>query len=151
LWQLAHRFICFSLVGASGVVIDMGILFLLSDPKTLAWPLTLSKVLAAEGAIINNFTWNDAWTFRDVSSGQVGWKCRVNRFVKFNLICLAGIGLSVLLLNAQVLFLRLNVYLANFIAIFLACFWNFGMNLQFGWGKPRVTSPHGKIASVRGI
>ncbi|MEO1376466.1 MAG: glycosyltransferase, partial [Cyanobacteria bacterium J06635_10] len=56
------RFIRFGLVGLSGVFVDMAILYLLSDPNTLALPLTRSKIIAAEIAICNNFLWNDAWT-----------------------------------------------------------------------------------------
>ena len=59
-----NRFVRFAAVGLSGVVVDMGVLYLLSDPSTLGWGLTRSKIIAAELAIINNFIWNDAWTFR---------------------------------------------------------------------------------------
>ena len=50
------RFLRFSLVGFSGVFLDMAIFYLLSDPSTLAWGLTRSKIIAAEMAIINNFS-----------------------------------------------------------------------------------------------
>lgn len=58
------QFIKFCLVGGSGVFVDMGMLFLLADPKCLGLNLTLSKVLAAESALANNFLWNELWTFR---------------------------------------------------------------------------------------
>lgn len=132
------RYIRFGIVGASGVVVDMGILFLLADPKMLAWNLSLSKALAAEVAIGNNFIWNEFWTFGDISATQSHWHARLGRFAKFNLICLAGIGLSILLLNAQVHWMAMNVYLANLIAIVLVSFWNFGLTLKFGWKKPAV-------------
>jgi dolichol-phosphate mannosyltransferase len=132
------RFIQFGLVGASGVFVDMGILFVLADPQMLGWGLSLSKALAAETAILNNFLWNDLWTFRDLAAGQAGWHLRVRRFGKFNLICLLGIALNVLLLNVQVHLLQMNVYVANLIAILLVSVWNFSMNLTFGWGKPAV-------------
>ncbi|HZU29876.1 MAG TPA: GtrA family protein [Candidatus Angelobacter sp.] len=138
LWQLANRFVRFGLVGVSGMFVDMGVLFLLADPRTLGWGLSVSKLLAAESAILNNFIWNDLWTFGDISVSQIGWKSRATRFAKFNVICLAGIGISILLLNAQVRFLNANVYLANFISIVLTSFWNFWMNLRFGWVKPRI-------------
>ena len=64
---LPPRFPRFAVVGFSGVVVDMGLLFLLSDPHALGWGLTRSKVLAAEAAIVNNFMWNDAWTFGDLA------------------------------------------------------------------------------------
>jgi len=97
-----RRYLRFGLVGGSGVLVDMGVLFLFSDPRTLGWGLSLSKTLAAETAIVNNFIWNDIWTFQDLSAGNTGWGARARRFAKFNLVCLAGIGINVLLLTVQV-------------------------------------------------
>lgn len=130
------RFVRFGLVGFSGVFVDMAILYLLSDPTTLAWPLTRSKIIAGEIAILNNFFWNDAWTFADVSARQQGWKQRLKRFGKFNAICLAGLVLNVLILNLVFNFLIPNRYIANFIAIAIATVWNFWINLKLSW---RVT------------
>lgn len=128
---------CFGVVGASGVLVDMGMLFLLADPRTLNWGLTISKTLAAETAIINNFLWNDVWTFRTFSRCEAGWRAKLTRFGKFNLICLGGIGLSVVLLNAQVHYLGINVYVANLAAIFLVSLWNFALSSRFGWRDRR--------------
>ncbi|MFN6518500.1 MAG: glycosyltransferase [Nostoc sp. CreGUA01] len=130
------RFIRFGLVGLSGVFVDMAMLYLLSDPTTLAWPLTRSKILAGEIAILNNFLWNDAWTFADVSAKQQEWHQRGKRFIKFNVICLAGLILNVLVLNLVFNFLIPNRYIANLIAIAVATIWNFWVNLKLSW---RVT------------
>jgi dolichol-phosphate mannosyltransferase len=131
-----QRFLRFGLVGLSGVFVDMLILYLLSDPTTLALPLTRSKIMAGEIAIFNNFLWNDAWTFADVSMQQQGWKPRLKRFLKFNVVCLAGLVLNVLILNLVFNFLIPNRYIANFIAIAIATIWNFWVNLKLSW---RVT------------
>jgi dolichol-phosphate mannosyltransferase len=131
------RFLRFAVVGASGVVIDMGLLFLLSDPRMLGWGLTRSKLLASEAAIVNNFFWNDAWTFGDVARGQAHLGAKLRRFLKFQLICLAGLMINAALLNAQVNFLGANRYVANAFAIGFVTVWNFWLNLKFGW---RVTS-----------
>jgi dolichol-phosphate mannosyltransferase len=133
--QLIRRFVRFGLVGGSGVLLDMGILFLLADPRMLGWDLSISKCIAAEGAIISNFIWNDLWTFQDLATENKGCRLRVLRFLKFNAICLVGVGISVVLLNVQARALHFNIYLANFVAIFLASLWNFWMNLKFGWGN----------------
>jgi dolichol-phosphate mannosyltransferase len=125
----------FCVVGGTGVLVDMGVLFLLADPQMLGWTLSISKALAAEIALVSNFVWNDLWTFRDISTNQSGWRARARRFLKFNLICLAGIALSVLFLKTQMRFFKMNVYVANFIAIVLVSLWNFGLNLKFGWNK----------------
>ncbi|MBD2563108.1 MULTISPECIES: glycosyltransferase [Nostoc] len=130
------RFLRFGAVGFSGVFVDMAVLYLLSDPTTLALPLTRSKIIAGEIAILNNFLWNDAWTFADVSARQQEWHQRLKRFVKFNAICLAGLVLNVLILNLVFNFLIPNRYIANFIAIAVATIWNFWINLKLSW---RVT------------
>jgi dolichol-phosphate mannosyltransferase len=133
-----NRFARFAIVGLSGVVVDMGLLFLLSDPTMLGWGLTRSKLIAAEAAIVNNFSWNDAWTFRDLSVHQRGFAQRLRRFGKFQLICLAGVLLNTLLLNLQFNLLHMNRYIANAIAIAAVTGWNFWLNLKLSW---RVASP----------
>lgn len=131
-----QRFLRFGLVGLSGVFVDMAVLYLLSDPTTLGWGLTRSKIIASEVAILNNFLWNDAWTFGDISSRQRGWQKRLKRFLKFNLICLAGLMLNVLILNLLFNVFGINRYLANLIAIAIVTLWNFWVNLKLSW---RVT------------
>ena len=140
LWRIG-RFLRFGIVGFSGVFVDMAVLYLLSDPTTLAWGLTRSKIIAAEAAIVNNFLWNDAWTFADMSIHQRGWKKRFKRFLKFNLVCLGGVGLNIVLLNVMFNLLGFNSfragrYVANFIAIAIVTLWNFWLNLKLSW---RVT------------
>src|SRR5208283_1893148 len=128
-----NRFIRFAAVGLSGVIVDMGLLFLLSDPTMLGWGLTRSKLIAAEMAILNNFTWNDLWTFRDLSAQQRGAKARLRRLGKFQLICLAGVAINTILLNLQFNLLGMNRYLANAVAIAAVTGWNFWLNLKISW------------------
>ncbi|ACK67835.1 Dolichyl-phosphate beta-D-mannosyltransferase [Rippkaea orientalis PCC 8801] len=134
--SISARFIQFCLVGLSGVVVDMGFLYLLSDPSTLGLPLTRSKIIAAELAIINNFIWNDFWTFGDIARRQPGKRQRLKRLIKFNIICLVGLILNVLLLNVFFNVFNLNRYIANLLAIGLVTFFNFWFNLKLSW---RVT------------
>ncbi|HEY9810911.1 MAG TPA: glycosyltransferase [Halomicronema sp.] len=134
LWPI-ERFLRFAIVGFSGVFVDMAILYLLHD-GIFNLPLTRSKIIAAEFAIINNFLWNDIWTFGDISTHQRSKRKRIKRFLKFNLICLTGLFLNVALLNLLYNLLGINEYLANLIAIGLVTFWNFWINLKLSW---RVT------------
>jgi dolichol-phosphate mannosyltransferase len=57
------RFIKFSIVGGSGVVVNWGGLFLLASLFNL--PKVLSKAIAIEASILNNFFWNNLWTWRE--------------------------------------------------------------------------------------
>jgi dolichol-phosphate mannosyltransferase len=127
------RFLRFAAVGGSGVLIDMAVLFLLSDPRALGFPLTRSKIVAAELAIINNFLWNDAWTFRDLVGTQRGLRHKLRRLLKFNIVCGIGLALNVVLLNVQFNWLHMNRYVANLIAIGVVTAWNFWLNLKLSW------------------
>ena len=142
LWQIG-RFFRFGVVGFSGVFVDMAVLYLLSDPTTLSWGLTRSKIIAAEVAIVNNFLWNDAWTFADMSRNQHGWNQRLKRFFKFNLVCLCGVLFNVVLLNVMFNFLGFNSlphgrYIANFMAIAIVTVWNFWLNMKLSWRSTQV-------------
>jgi dolichol-phosphate mannosyltransferase len=125
------RFIRFVLVGFSGMAIDMGMLYVLYD--LLGVGLTRSAILAAELAIMNNFFWNDRWTFKDLANKQRGWRKVAKRLAKFNIVCLMGLILKVLLLNLLFNGLHINAYLANFLAIMAVTFWNFWINLKLSW------------------
>lgn len=134
----AARFMRFAFVGLSGVVVDMTFLYLFSDPSTLGWGLTRSKILAAELAIVNNFLWNDAWTFKDLAGKQRGLSHKLHRLAKFNAICGLGLVLNVVLLNVQFNLLGINRYIANALAIAVVTVWNFWLNLKLSW---RDTGP----------
>ena len=124
----------FCISGFSGVFVNMAILFVLREFIGLG--LTRSAMLAAEIAIVNNFFWNDIWTFQDISRRQKGWSKRVKRFLKFNIICLSGLILNVLIINLLYNLWGINEYIANLIAIAIITFWNFWFNLKLSW---RVT------------
>ena len=135
---LVARFARFAAVGTSGVVVDMALLYCLSDPRMLGWGLTRSKLVAAEVAILNNFFWNDAWTFRDLAADQQGRLQKLKRFGKFNAVCALGVALNVGLLNLQFNLLGMNRYLANAIAIGLVTMWNFWLNMKLSWRSTEV-------------
>jgi dolichol-phosphate mannosyltransferase len=130
---LASRFVRFAVVGLSGVAIDMGLLYLLSDPRSLGWGLTRSKLIGAEVAILNNFVWNDVWTFRDLVPEQRTPSATLKRLLKFNLVCSAGLVLNVVLLNVQFNLLGMNRYLANAVAIAAVTGWNYLLNRALAW------------------
>jgi dolichol-phosphate mannosyltransferase len=130
-WLRLQQFVKFCLVGGSGVVVDMAVLYLLADPKTLVWNVTMAKVCAAEAAMLNNFLWNELWTFRDAGKREQGGVVR--RLLCFNAICGIGIALAVFFLHLFHTWFGFNLYVANFLAIILVTLWNFWMNALFNW------------------
>src|SRR4028118_89955 len=127
------RFFRFGLVGFSGVFVDLGIFYVLRSQDV---GLTSSAAISGELAIINNFLWNDFWTFSDISSHQPGKRQRLKRLMKFNIVCLVGLVLNVLIVNFFFNFLGINEYVAKLIAIAAVTVWNFWLNLKLSW---RVT------------
>ena len=130
------RFVRFAVVGASGVLVDMAALFVLSDPRMLGLGLTRSKLMAAELAILSNFLLNDAWTFRDVAAEHRGLRNKLRRLASFNVICGIGLAINVVLLNLQFNLLHMNRYLANLISIAVVTAWNYWFNLRLSWNEP---------------
>ncbi|MBD2579204.1 glycosyltransferase family 2 protein [Oscillatoria sp. FACHB-1406] len=135
LWPV-ERFLRFIAVGATGLVVDLSLFYLLRTEWGLG--LTRSAILSAEVAIINNFLWNDLWTYRDKSRPQKGWKKWFKRLLKFNAICLAGLILNVLLVNILYNLLHVNEYAAKLIAIAVVTFWNFWINLKLQWRTTEI-------------
>lgn len=136
----SSRLFRFCVVGGSGVFVDMGLLYLLSDPHMLGWGLTRSKIAAAETAIGTNFLLNDAWTFGDLARSAPGLLNKVRRFLGFNAICGAGLILNVLLLNLLFNFAHLNRYVANLLAIGAVTIWNYGLNRRLNWTPGRASN-----------
>jgi dolichol-phosphate mannosyltransferase len=123
------RFGKFCLVGASGVLVNEGLLWLLRQFAGL--PLTLASAISIETSIVSNFVFNDYFTFRD--RRLQGARSFMARLLKFNLISLAGLGLNigVLLLFTHVF--GLHYLLSNLCGIALATLWNYLVNTLFTW------------------
>jgi dolichol-phosphate mannosyltransferase len=135
-----NSFVRFCMVGSCGVLIDMLTLFLLSDPSTLHWGLTRSKVVGAELALISNFLMNDAWTFAARIGSNRGLGAKLQRFLKFNVLCGVGLLINVVILNILFNGAGMNRYAANIIAIALVTVWNYTLNLKLGWRSSSVKS-----------
>ena len=126
-----RQFLRFCLVGGSGVIVDMTVLHWLA--VGLGWNVSFSKVCAAEAALLNNFLWNEVWTFRGAGGNVEIRRGAVHRLWRFHAICGAGIGLAVLGLHLFHTGLGLDLYLANLLAIGLVTLWNFGLNARWNW------------------
>ena len=122
------KFFRFALVGGSGVAVNMLTLWLLHDE--LGFPLSRSSVVAISLAILNNFLWNNFWTF-----GESGIQAR--RLAQFIVISLVGMAINLAILN---IFFALGVHyaLGNLAGIGVATAWNFFANARWTWGAKRA-------------
>lgn len=129
----ARQFLRFCIVGSTGVVVDMCVLYLIAGHNVEGWRLLLAKAIAAEIAMLNNFLWNELWTFD--AGGRFSRQGAVLRLLKFHAICGAGILWAILLLHLFYQGFRLNLFLSNLLSIGLVTIWNFVLNSRFNWRK----------------
>jgi len=99
-----YRPLKFAMVGALGIVVNEGLLHLL---VTLGSPMPLASPVAIEASILNNFAWNELWTFKDRRTGKLTIRClsfhgavllgALTNYI--TLLTLAGLGLHYLMAN----------------------------------------------------
>lgn len=123
------RFIKFCLVGLSGVGVNQGLLWLLTEYVGL--PYQLSAVISIETSIITNFLLNNYFTFR--GRNVPGARPFFQRLLKFNLISLAGMGINLGLLALFTDVFGVYYLVSNLIAIAVATLWNYLLNTWWTW------------------
>ena len=138
---LITKFLKFGVVGASGMVVDFGVLILMRDVVGLPdlWANTISFTAAAT----SNYFLNRIWTFRSKDK-QVGVE-----YLKFLAVSIVGLGINngVLWLSsrlwpgayyASINFLGMDIdvfYLFKLLAIAITTIWNFFGNMLFTFRK----------------
>lgn len=123
--DLVTKFGKFMAVGATGVLVNTIVLFILYDQLRLS--LIASSVASVEVAIASNFFWNNLWTFR--TPDHV-----LSRFIRFNVVSLGGLAITTASVWILVTYLDSYYLVANLIGISLATTWNFALNLIWTWG-----------------
>ena len=120
-------FIKYSLVGFSGVVINLGIYAFLT--RYYNFSEAIAPLLSIESAIISNFLLNNFWTFGSRSNQS---RVRV-RFLKFHLV--SGLGALINYLVFLLLFFVLEVHdiFANLTGIAFAAIVNYLINSNWTW------------------
>lgn len=136
------RFLKFSIVGATGAVVDFGILYLLH--VVVGLHIVLANTCSFTAAVLSNFTWNRFWTYPDSRSKPLskqlaqffivnvaGWGINTGILVLLRYPCVALMGTATrslaLALPDEALY-KLGYNLAKAIATGVVLFWNFFAN-----------------------
>lgn len=136
---LRHRFVKFGVVGASGTVVNVAVLYLAQEfifqavePASLR--LNLSLAIAIFFATINNFLLNRAWTWLD-RRAHVSTPILI-QFGQYTIACWLGIALQFALTHALASYM--HYLLANVLAIVIASVANFVVNDHWTFGRLRL-------------
>jgi len=124
-----YRIIKFSTVGASGIFVNEGLLYLQVESGIL--PVYYASPLAIWASIISNFTLNEFWTFRDK---QVSRSLRdiLKRLIKYH----GAVAIGALVnYTTLIVLITFGVYylVANFIGILLGFITNYALSEHLVW------------------
>ena len=131
-WREWKRVFKFGLVGLSGILVNMGVLFYLKEFVGL--DLMIAGLISVELSILNNFIWNDLWTFKS-GVQQQKISSRWHRLVLFHIVSavplIINLGLLYLFTNG------FNIYYmtSNLYGIVAAFAWNFLVNRRMTWTR----------------
>ncbi|MDD5188851.1 MAG: glycosyltransferase family 2 protein [Methanoregula sp.] len=130
-WKEWKRVFKFGLVGISGIVVNMVVLWYLTEFVGLFY--LVSSLFAIELSILNNFFWNDLWTFNAGTSNR--FSSRWHRLLAFHAVSAGG-----LVINMGILYLLTSVggvyYLvSNIVGILVGFVWNFFVNRRVTWTR----------------
>ena len=130
-WKEWKKVFKFGLVGLSGIVVNMGVLWYLTE--FVGFYYLVASLFAIELSILNNFLWNDIWTFR--AAGEHKLTSRWHRVLSFHIVSAGG-----LIINMGILYLLTSIFgvyylVSNLIGILVAFAWNFFVNRRVTWTR----------------
>lgn len=130
-WAEWTKVIRFGLVGISGILVNMGLLYALTEVAGLYY--LVSAAIAIELSIVNNFALNDVWTFRSIEFLKFGR--RFSRFGSFQAVSMGGLALNMAVLYLLAEVAGVYYLLANLAGISVAFAWNYMVNRHYTWTK----------------
>ena len=128
-WDEWVKIVRFGLVGLSGIFVNMGLLYALTEIAGLYY--LVSAAIAIELSIVNNFIWNDVWTFK--SSRDLRFGRRIQRFLSFQAVSVGGLAINMVVLYLLADIAGVYYLVANLVGIFVAFAWNYMVNRHFTW------------------
>ncbi len=126
-----HRMLKFAFVGLTGVFVNLGILWTLTDIAGIYY--LLSAIFSIEASIISNFLLNDIWTFKDRK--EKGAKEWFKRLAKFNLISLPAFPMQLSVMGLLKELFGVYYLMAALVGILIVFIWNFVANSLWTWRK----------------
>lgn len=123
------RVMKFAVVGLSGVLVNMTVLFFFTEILRITY--WVSGIIAIEISIIGNFILNDLWTWRDRAKKRL-----LHRFTQYHI----SVGLTAILFNWLLLIILTEVFtvyylLSNLIGIIVGTVSNYILNDIWTFGK----------------
>ena len=128
---LNSKFLRYGIVGVFGLVVDMGIFYILH--KMLGVNYIISNIVSSTMAVIHNFILNSVFTFKVKDK-------RLKRFVSFYMIALVGMALSSGLLAIMIDGFKMDSMIAKMISVFFVAIMQYFLNKKLTFREGRLLS-----------
>lgn len=115
--RFSRQFIKYTLVGATGTILDIGTLFILVEYA--GFPILPAATVSFLLGGINNFLLHKFWTFKNRS------KKYVQLYLKFLIISLIGLGINLSLIHLLANIFAIWYMLAKVLTAILVLVWNY--------------------------
>lgn len=134
-WREWKKVFKFGIVGITGIVVNLGILYILVEYGHLSrYPLDLvASAIAIEISILNNFIWNDLWTFRSLENSK--YSSRWHRLAAFNIVSAGGAAINWAVFLVLTAGFGTYYLAAQFLGTLLGFVWNFTVNRRVTWTR----------------
>jgi dolichol-phosphate mannosyltransferase len=127
----SERMLKFCTVGIIGMIVN----------TTLLWALTeiwgvyylFSSIVSTESAVLNNFVWNEYWTFHDTYDSRKSGI--VERIFKFHISRVGGALLSFFILFLLTEVFRVHYLVSNIFSVLIIVFYNYYTSKEWVWTK----------------
>ena len=126
---LRSRFLKYGLVGCTGLIVDMGIFYVLHEMFEVNYIVT--NIISSTFGVINNFMLNSLITFKVKDKLLI-------RFASFYLIALVGMALSSGLLVLMIDGLKMDSMLAKMISVLIVALFQYFLNKKLTFGEHRI-------------
>jgi putative flippase GtrA len=126
LWTLAQRFQKFILVGAVGLAVNQGLLFVLHGQADAR--LSVASPVAIFISMVVTFLLNEHWTWHDRGSGPI-----LHRLLAYFPINTVGLLINFGVLSVLYEDHDVHYLMANLVGAGIAAVWNFALNNVITW------------------
>lgn len=127
---LKSSFLKYGVIGVFGLVVDMGIFYLLH--KMLGVNYVVSNIISSSLAVVHNFILNSFITFKVKDR-------LLRRFASFYLIALVGMAVSSGMLAVMIDGLSMDSMVAKMISILIVAVIQYFLNKKLTFRKKRVS------------
>lgn len=135
------QFVKFGLVGVLNTAVDWIVYFLLVNFVFLeVSQKPVAKLISFVVAVVNSYTWNTIWTFREEYKKTIGGKAGVTKkrglvFIRFLVVSLIGWGVNYIAFKFTISKITRPDVIALIVASGAAVIWNFFANKFWTYKK----------------